>query len=163
MLSTSEDTRALQRAWQHVSSTSSWSPQQLSPGPYWRSFEQFRVAGSAALDEIRIGCVATLHSKSMQYRVLRDDDFQRLLGLASDVHRLKAGFRVVMHAARIVAKHPTDEETIKMLIASASLFADSCTLPEREGHGSFDVPADELPQDDDLDAVEASAIPRPKL
>ena len=98
---------------------SNWSPD-LVAGPEWRSFEQFRVAGSAALESIASGCVATLQVKSKTFRILRDDDFQKLAGLASEVHRLRQGITIVVQAAKIVAKHPDDRDGFKLLWQSAS-------------------------------------------
>src|ERR1019366_5960769 len=91
----------------NTTNLSNWSPT-LVPGPEWRSFEQLRLAGSTALESIAAGQVRTLQVKSKTLRVLRDDDFQKLIGLASEVHRLRQGITIVVTAAKVVAKYPND-------------------------------------------------------
>jgi hypothetical protein len=146
-----------------TTAVSNWSPT-LVPGPEWRSFEQFRVAGGSALEGITIGTVATLHVKSKVFRILRDDDFQRVVGLASEVHRLKQGITFVVKAAKVVAKHPNDHESIELLYQSASLLSESSLLPEREGHDIFQITPKEAEEysEEDLN-IRASEVPRPKL
>lgn len=114
----------------------------LVPGPTWNSFEQFRRGGQSVLDEIPVHGVGTLRGKSGTFRVLRDEDFQRLLGLSSDIHRLQNGLNFVIQAARVVARHP-DQEHVQLLIQSASMVAGSPVLPVREGHESFELSAEE--------------------
>jgi hypothetical protein len=110
------------------------------------------------------GSIATLKIKSKTYRIIRDDDFQRLLGLASSVHRLKGGLTVAIKAARVVAKHPDDPESIDMLVHSVSMLSESSILPERQGHGEFQITPEEAEEfGDDSGVVRASDIPRPTL
>jgi hypothetical protein len=68
---------------------------QLSPTAHWNSFEQFRTSGANALTSIIPGTVGTLHTKTGQYRIVTEGDFQRLLGMARDVERLQQGLNVV--------------------------------------------------------------------
>src|ERR1039457_5853038 len=130
---------------------SNWSPA-LVPGPEWRSFEQLRLAGSTAMESISLGQVATLQIKSKTFRLLCDHDFQKLVGLASEVHRLRQGITFVVQAARIVAKYPNDSEGIELLCQSASMLGESNLLPVRSGHDRFEISRDEVSQhaDDDL-------------
>ena len=142
---------------------SNWFPA-LVPGPEWRSFEQFRVAGSSALEGITVGSVATLQVKSRTFRILRDDDFQRIVGLASEVHRLKQGITFVVTAARVVAKYPNDPDSIQLLYRSASLLSESSMLPEREGHDIFHITPEEAEEHKEEGFnIPASEIPRPQL
>jgi hypothetical protein len=147
--------------WSSTTAMSKWNLE-LAPGPYWPSFEQLRVGGAAGLDEIKAGFVGTLQCKAATFRVLRDEDFQRLVGLASDVHRLKHGVTLVLQAARIVCKHP-EQETFQLLIDSASLLAESRVLPERAGHDKFEITEEEAAENTEKDPVRASEIPRPAL
>jgi len=105
--------------------------------------------------------VATLNAKSALYRIVRDDDFQRLLGLASEVHRIKNSIDFVVKAAKIVAKHK-DQESTELLMQSVSMLGDYRVLPERTGHGQLAITAAEAAEDagDDFD-VNAANIPRP--
>jgi len=133
----------------------------LIPGPVWTSFEQFRMAGASGLDELPINGVATLRTKAGTFRILRDADFQGLLGLASDVCRLQKGLKLIMQAAKVVVKHP-DEEHVRLLIQSASLIAESPELPQRQGHESLYLTPSEVAEEanDDFD-LETAKIPRP--
>ncbi len=149
-----------------ISSTtavSGWFPT-LVPGPEWRSFEKFRTAGSTALDSLVAGSVGTLHIKSKTFRILGDSDFQRMMGLASEVHRLRQGITFVIKAAKVVAKHPNSREGIELLYESASLLSESSLLPERHGHDSFQITPEEIEEygKEDLD-ISTSEIPRPEL
>jgi hypothetical protein len=143
---------------------SRWSPA-FVPGPEWPSFEKFRLSGGTALEAITSGSVATLQVKSNKFRILRDDDFQRLLGLASEVHRLKRGITIVVQAAKIVAKHPEDQDGIQLLFQSASLLSESNILPERDGHEAFQITPEEAAEygEGDLENIRARDIPRPRL
>lgn len=142
---------------------SNWSPT-LVPGPEWRSFEQLRIAGGPALEGVAVGSVATLHVKSNVFRILRDDDFQRVVGLASEVHRLRQGITFVVTAAKVVAKHPNDRDSIELLYRSASLLSESSILPEREGHDIFHMTPEEAEEHrEEGFNMPAAEIPRPKL
>lgn len=135
----------------------------LVSGPVWSSFEQFRKGGSAALEEIPEHGVATLVGRGATYRVVRDADFQYLVGLAADIHRLQQGLNVVIQAAQIVAKHP-DQEHVQLLLHSAALFAGSPVLPTRDGHDAFNLTSEEVEAQasDDFD-LNSVSIPRPRF
>jgi hypothetical protein len=98
------------------------------PGALWSNFEQFRTSGQAALEPIRGGAVGTLITKSGQYRILAEDDFQRVLGLAREVHRLQRGIRLVATAVRAVQYH-RDEPTISTLVEAVAAFGEIPALP----------------------------------
>jgi hypothetical protein len=147
----------------NTTAVSNWFPA-LVPGPEWRSFEQLRIAGSSALEGIAVGAVATLQVKSKTFRILRDDDFQRIVGLASEVHRLKQGITFVVTAARVVAKYPNDPDSLQLLYRSASLLSESSMLPEREGHDIFHITPEEAEEHKEEGFnIPASEIPRPQL
>ena len=131
----------------------------LVPGPVWTSFESFRKQGPEALGSITPNSVGTLRNKAAVYRILLDSDFQRLVGLATDVCRLQSGLRIVIQAAKVAVKHP-DQEHLQLLMSSASMIAGSPELPEREGHEGFRLTpeeASEASEDFDIDNV-----PRPR-
>jgi len=125
----------------------------LVPGPVWRSFEQFRKGGNTALEEIPEHGVATLVGRGTTYRILHDADFQHLVGLAADIHRLQQGLNVVIRA-----------EHVQLLLHSAALFAGSPVLPTREGHDAFQLTPEEVEAQtlDDFD-LDNAAIPRPRF
>ena len=135
----------------------------LVPGPSWNSFEQFRKGGNATLEEIPEHGVGTLVGRGISYRILREADFQHLVGLAADVHRLQQGLNVIIQAAKVVAKHP-DQEHVELLIHSAALFAGSPVLPTRDGHDAFQLTQEEVEAQasDDFNLGPAD-IPRPRF
>src|SRR5580698_1629218 len=118
-------------------------PPTLIAGPVWTSFEQFRKGGVPALEGIPRHGVATVQTKAGTFRIIRDADFQRLVGLAADVYRLQAGLTLVVKAARVALKH-TDQEHVELFLSSASLIAQSPELPQRVGHESFQLTPEEL-------------------
>lgn len=135
----------------------------LTPGPYWNSFEELRQTRSSGLEQMAIHSVGTLNCKAGSFRILRDADFQWLLGLAGDVWRLQKGLKVVIQAARVAVKHP-DQEHLNLLLTSASLIAECPELPQTEGHESFALTNEERTdaEADDFDLA-SSSISRPKL
>jgi hypothetical protein len=144
-------------------SVSNWSPN-LTPGQEWRSFEQFRIAGPTGLESIPIGSVGILHVKTKTFNILHGEDFQKLIGLASEVHRLKEGITLVLTAAKLVGKYPNDPVGIEMLYRSASVLRESSMLPERDGHDVFHITEDECKEyGQEDDNIQASDIPRPAL
>ena len=135
----------------------------LVPGPSWNSFEQFRKGNNAALESIPKHSVATLRSKTGTFRILHEEDFQRLFGLASEIHRLKGGLKLIISAARVYSKFRDDEHEA-LLMEAVSAFAGSPVLPERDGHAEFEITAEEkaAQANDDFD-LETANIPRPEL
>jgi hypothetical protein len=114
------------------------------------------------LEGINLGSVGTLRCKFATFRVLREEDFQKLVGLASEVHRLKHGITLVVQAAKVVCRHP-EEETLELLINSASMLGESHVLPERAGHDDFEITNDEATEFTDKESVKSSDVPRPAL
>jgi hypothetical protein len=144
-------------------SVSNWCPD-LIPGPEWRSFEQFRTAGPAALEMISPGSVGILRVKGTTFNILGSVDFQKLVGLASEVHRLKEGITLILTAAKLVHKYPNDPDQMEMLYKSASLLRESSMLPERIGHDEFHITEDECKEHGQEDnPIRASEILRPTL
>ena len=132
----------------------------LVPGPVWTSFDGFKKNGNESLSAMPLHHVGRLQTKHGVFRILHDSDFQRVLGIASDVCRLQDGLRFVVQAAKIAIKHP-DEEHIRLLITSASLIAGSPELPQRDGHESFQLKEEESSREA-CDDIDLGNIPRPK-
>ena len=122
----------------------------LKPGPEWASFEQFRVAGSPGLDAIGNGQVATLRTKAGVFRVLRDEDFQSLVGLAGEVERLKGGLTTIIHAVKVVRDHPTSPSAVELLLHVAAQYVGTPVLPVRQGHELLATEAGPVPEDDEV-------------
>jgi hypothetical protein len=104
----------------------------LTASTSWNSFEQFRTSGANTLATITPGTVGTLQTKTGQYRILNENDFQQLVGLATDVERLQQGLSVVMRAVRVVENHPEDADTLALLVETVSMLGSiSTVLPTR--------------------------------
>jgi hypothetical protein len=133
----------------------------LVPGPIWHCFDDFRKEGNAGLEKIPPNGVGVLNCKVGSFRIIRDRDFQFLVGLAGDVIRLQGGLKVVMQAAKIAIKHP-DEDHLRLLMRSVELVAECPELPQHEGHEPRRLTTKELTEDpiSDFDAQTAE-IPRP--
>jgi hypothetical protein len=138
------------------------STDSLVQGPTWNSFEGFREHGLRQLKSIPKRSVATLHCKSGSFRILREDDFQWLVGIASEVARVRNGFNVALSAARVAIQHP-DEQHLNLFIDIANTAFQSPLLPYKEGHQGFQLSSEELAAEsaDDFDPQTAN-IPRPK-
>lgn len=106
----------------------------LQNGPNWQSFEKLRTEGVKALEPVKDGKVAILTTKTGQYRILEEHDFQKLLGLARDVERLRGGLRVLLRTVRVAQKHP-DAESMNLLIETITMLG---TLPELPTRDSFE-------------------------
>jgi hypothetical protein len=106
---------------------------------------------SKALEQVGQGRVATLQTKSGQYRVLEERDFQAILilGLARDVERLRGGLRVVIKAARAVHQHP-DDVSLDTLIEAVSLVGSLPTLPIRDSFTPLTPEGLTLDEDDEV-------------
>ena len=95
----------------------------LLPGPEWASFEQFRIAGSPGLEALPPGQVGTLRAKAGTFRLLRDQDFQHLVGLASEANRLKVGLGTILRAVKVVRDHPESESAVDLLAHLAAEYS----------------------------------------
>ena len=121
----------------------------LRPGPEWASFEQFRLAGSPGLETVGGGQVGTLRTKTGMFRILRDQDFQSLVGLASEVDGLKSGLAMLVEAAKVVRDHPASPSAIDLLLRLASQYAGSPLPASRRGYELVDE-AGPVPEDDEV-------------
>jgi len=120
----------------------------LQLGPRWSSFEKFRAEGSRALEQIEAGSVGNLVTKKGQYRILREEDFQALLGLARDVERLQNGLNLVITAAKAMGKHPNDPDVIQVLLETVSFITPA--LPIREGFSELAPEGLNIDPDDEV-------------
>jgi hypothetical protein len=131
----------------------------LQSGVCWSSFEQFRTSGAKALASVHGGKIGTLQTKTGQYRILEERDFQKLLGLARDVERWRGGLNCVFQAVRVVQKHP-DRESIDMLLANVSLLGQLPELPIRQDFDALKPSGFDTDSDDEL-ILDPEQIERP--
>ena len=131
----------------------------LKLGQTWQSFEKFRAEGAKDLADIKDGIVATLTTKTGQYRIVEEHDFQHLYGLARDVDRLRGGLRMVTVAVRAAQKHP-DPETLELLAEAVAMLGELPELPTRDSFEPL-IPEDaNLDEDDDV-MLDPHEIERP--
>lgn len=131
----------------------------LKLGQTWQSFEKFRTEGAKALGDIKDGVVATLTTKTGQYRIMEEDDFQHLYGLARDVDRLRGGLRMVTVAVRAAQKHP-DPENLEVLAEAVAMLGELPELPARDSFEPLIPEAPNLDEDDDV-MLDPHQIERP--
>lgn len=97
----------------------------------WNSFEQFRQEGANALHSVKNQNIATLETQTGKYRILEEQDFQTLYGLARDVERLRGGLHVVILAVRAAQKH-LDEEQLNLLAETVAMVGNLPELPVQD-------------------------------
>ena len=132
---------------------------QLKLGQTWQSFEKFRTEGAKALVDIKNGVIATLSTKTGQYRIVEEHDFQHLYGLARDVDRLRGGLRMVTVAVRAAQKHP-DPENLEVLAEAVAMLGELPELPTRDSFEPL-MPEDSNLDDDDDVMLDPNEIERP--
>jgi hypothetical protein len=142
------------------SGTNVMEPLSLAQGAMWPSFEQFRTQGNASLQQITSGRVGTLITKQGQYRILTENDFQHLYGLARDIERLRGGIRVVIATARAAKIHP-DEATFEALMEAVMLMGELPALPLRDNFESLKPEGIEPDDASKEDEIDLDNIPRP--
>jgi hypothetical protein len=104
----------------------------LSLGPQFASFDKFKSAGSNELDVVKQGVIAKLETKTGGYVILEESDFQRLLGLARDVQRLRDGLELVIAAVEAVELHQ-DQVTIETHVRATKVVGRVPVLPTQDG------------------------------
>jgi hypothetical protein len=104
----------------------------LSLGPQFASFDKLKSTGSNALDVVKQGVIAKLETKTGGYVILEESDFQRLLGLARDVQRLRDGLELVIAAVEAVELHQ-DQVTIETLVRATKVVGRVPVLPTQDG------------------------------
>ncbi len=129
-------------------------PVRLRPGPAWASFEQFRMAGPGGPESVASGQVGTLRTKGGVFRLLREEDFQLLVGLASEAKRLQGGLNTMVHAAKVLREHPSSTSAIELLLHLASEYgAPDSNLPSQ-------MPESPAVAEDDEVIVDAAELRR---
>ena len=130
------------------------SPAPLRPGPVWASFEQFRTAGPSGPESVGGGQVGTLRTKSGVFRLLRDEDFQLLVGLASEAKRLQGGLTTMVHAAKVIRNHPSSPSAVELLLHLATEYGAS-----HASHPGQAMDATPIAEDDEV-IVDAAELKR---
>jgi hypothetical protein len=88
----------------------------LRPAATWTSWEGLRrFGGQGMAASIQPGTVGFVEVKGARFCILRDADFQRVLGLAQDVQRMSEGVLLFRHAAELAYKTPDKDLGLKVL------------------------------------------------
>jgi hypothetical protein len=75
----------------------------LRPGPYWASFEQFRVRGVDGLrDEVGPDQVGRLTVKGDEFVIMRSKTFSGLYGTALEIDRLSNQLHLIRQAVQLL-------------------------------------------------------------
>ena len=131
----------------------------LRVGQSWKSFEQFRTGGAKALNSVKDRVIATLQTRTGQYRIVEERDFQELYGIARDVDRLRGGLRVVVLAVRAAQKHP-DEETLNVVAEAVAMLGNLPELPVREEFDELIPEGTDWDEDDEV-ILDPNSVVRP--
>jgi hypothetical protein len=123
----------------------------------WASFDKFKLEGAKALEQINAGHIATLITKTGQYKILSETDFQNLLGLASEVRRIKDGLNAIIATASIAQKH-RDPESLEALMQVVIAIGDLPRLPSNNQPTLAQMPITETPDEDDTAILEPAAL-----
>ncbi|WP_412027247.1 hypothetical protein [Deinococcus yunweiensis] len=123
-------------------------PFTLHLGPVWERFEDIRVGAAEKLSKIRNGTIGILKLKQRQYRILCEDDFQRLLGSAADAEMLRREVQLIIQAAEVVNENNSDASR-KMLQMIALQISEKVYLPSIDGSQSFDLEKHDIDREDD--------------
>jgi hypothetical protein len=86
----------------------------LQPGPYWASFEQFRLAG---VDGLRADLgpdeIGRLNVKGDEFVIMRSDAFTRLCGVAREIDRLSQQVHLVRQAVQLLQESAGSEVAVQ--------------------------------------------------
>jgi hypothetical protein len=137
-------------------------PFQLKQAATWASFDKFKLEGASALERVQEGSVGALMTKTGQYRIMTESDYQTLIGLASEVQRMKAGVNAIVATATVVRHHPTDPHALEALMEVVVAFGDLPRLPSDTRATKVNFPINEMDTDEDaiLDSSELKAAQR---
>ena len=86
----------------------------LHPGPYWASFEQFRVAGVEGLrEELGPNQVGRLNVKGDQFAIMRSEAFNGLYGTAREINRLSSQLHLIRQAVQLLQERCGSELAVQ--------------------------------------------------
>ncbi len=81
---------------------------------------QLRISGPGGPESVGCGQVGTPRTKGGLFRLIRDEDFQSLVGLASEAKRLQGGLNTMVHAAKVIRDHPSSQSAVELLLHLAT-------------------------------------------
>jgi hypothetical protein len=114
-------------------------PLQFKTAAHWQSFDKFKLEGAGALEQVGAGSIASLNTKTGQYRIISETDFQHLLGLASEVQRIKGGLNAIIASATVAQKH-RDADSLEALMQVVIAVGDLPRLPSSSVVSQVELP-----------------------
>ena len=124
------------------------APIHLKQTVAWPSFDKFKLEGATALERVQSGSVGSLTTKTGQYRILTESDYQTLLGLASEVRRMKGGLNAIIASATVARRH-RDAEALEALMQVVVAVGDFPRLPTNDITDRLNLEITEDDTDDD--------------
>jgi len=86
----------------------------LRPGPYWASFEQFRVRGVDGLrEELGPDQVGQLNVKGDEFVIMRSEAFNGLYGTAREIDRLSNQLHLIRQAIQLLLESGGSELAVQ--------------------------------------------------
>ena len=128
------------------------APLNFHVGPIFEKFEDIRVGAAQKLLEVRDGAIGILKIRQKQYRILSEEDYQRLYGMAKDAEILSKEVSLVLQAAVVVGESDT-EASRTMLKMAALQVKEKVRLSTLDGSAParpFDFDLGEFDEDDSL-------------
>ncbi|GAA0510171.1 hypothetical protein [Deinococcus depolymerans] len=129
------------------------APLNFHVGPIFEKFEDIRVGAAQKLFEVREGTVGILKLRQKQYRILAEEDYQLLYGMAKDAELLSKEISLVLQAAVVVGESDT-EASRTMLKMAALQVKEKIRLTTLDGSAPadpFDFDLGDFDEDDSLD------------
>lgn len=104
----------------------------LHPGPYWASFEQFRVRGVDGLrEELGTDQVGRLNVKGDEFVIMRSEAFNGLYGVAREIDRVSNQLHLIRQAVQLLQESGGSELAVQHV---ADLVAQLPDLAVRRPH-----------------------------
>jgi hypothetical protein len=89
---------------------------QLQPGPYWASFEQFRLSGVDGLrEDLGPDQIGKLKVKGEEFVIMRGESFNRLYGASLEIDRLNHQLHLIRQAVELVNEARGSHKAIEHL------------------------------------------------
>lgn len=97
-----------------VKDASDVEPAALEPGPYWTSFEQFRLSGVDGLrEELGPDQIGRLNVKGDEFVIIRSEAFSRLHGIAGEIDRLGHQLHLIRQAVQLLRDSGSSQVAIE--------------------------------------------------
>jgi hypothetical protein len=133
-------------------------PRRFVVAEEFRSFDKLKELGAKVLAAVRGGNFAKLTTKTGQYVVLEESDFQYLLGRSLDADRISTDVQLIVTAVQAVGetRNPKAIETLLLITQKIARISAPIRGPHVASFGS----GQSLDEDDEYE-LDPSKITRP--